>query len=365
MAERETMRGRCLFLRSDASKEIGAGHVIRSTALGNAWQKSGGTVTLIGYMDSPSLQERVRGEGFQYIPLHAFRSFVDDSAVLTQIIQTQTQTDCQDQPPWLVLDGYHFDTDYQSYVRSLGFRLCVIDDTAHLNRYDADLLLNQNVHADTLVYHCQEKTVRLLGPRFAMLRKQFLEHKQAKRPISAIGRRVLVTFGGVDIYRQADKVMEGLQFITSLRLDVTIVAGFENAGSADLVSAAEKLAPQHTIAIRHNVGNMYDLMKDVDVAICAAGSTTSELAFLGIPMLLIAIADNQLGIMNGFHRGGAARALGWYEGVTALDIANHLEELVFDPATRAAMGNAGQRLVDGLGCERIISSFIRDRVGEE
>lgn len=69
-------------------------------------------------------------------------------------------------------------------------------------------------------------------------------------------------------------------------------------------------------------------MKGADI-ISAAGSTTSELAFLGIPMLLIAIADNQRGIMDGFHRGGAARALGWYEGVTAKDIAYHLEQLVF------------------------------------
>jgi hypothetical protein len=38
--------------------------------------------------------------------------------------------------PWFVLDGYHFDTAYQSLLRSAGCRLMVIDDTAHLPCYD-------------------------------------------------------------------------------------------------------------------------------------------------------------------------------------------------------------------------------------
>ena len=67
-----------------------------------------------------------------------------------------------------MLDGYDFDSTYQSRIKETGCGLLVIDDTAHLDQYHADVLLNQNIHAPELHYQCEPSTQLLLGSRYAL-----------------------------------------------------------------------------------------------------------------------------------------------------------------------------------------------------
>src|SRR5207245_1177027 len=99
---------------------------------------------------------------------------------------------------WLVLDGYHFDPAYQEGARASGLRLLVIDDVVHQARYSADILLNQNLDAEHLRYRAGANTELLLGPRYALLRQEFLGWQRWDRSISPVARRVLVTVGGGD-----------------------------------------------------------------------------------------------------------------------------------------------------------------------
>ena len=73
---------------------------------------------------------------------------------------------------WVVVDGYHLGSDYQRALKEGGARVLVIDDHAHLDRYHADVLLNQNLGAPD--YRDRAPGARLLiGPHYALLRREF------------------------------------------------------------------------------------------------------------------------------------------------------------------------------------------------
>ena len=101
-----------LLIRADANAQIGVGHVMRMIALGQAWMERGGKVCFC-YVECPTvLLGRLVKEGF-----HIRRVFCDkkgslDDASFVLKLATQIKYD------WLVLDGYHFDYEYQKHVSS-------------------------------------------------------------------------------------------------------------------------------------------------------------------------------------------------------------------------------------------------------
>ena len=52
-----------LLLRADSDASIGAGHVMRSLALGRRWIAGGGLATLLGRVESERLRQRVSDAG--------------------------------------------------------------------------------------------------------------------------------------------------------------------------------------------------------------------------------------------------------------------------------------------------------------
>ena len=107
------------------------------------------------------------------------------------------------------------------------------------------------------------------------------------------------------------------------------------------------------IELKRNVKNMPELMAWADVAISAAGTTCWELAFMGLPSLVIAVADNQRPVAESFEAVGAARSLGWHEDLANDEVSNILSGLLRDPNKREDMARMGGKLVDGGGVDRV------------
>jgi len=190
-----------------------------------------------------------------------------------------------------VLDGYHFDGVYQRQVKEAGNRLLVIDDMAHLKHYYADIVLNQNLHAEQLRYACELDTCLLLGTRYVLLRREFLAWKERQREIPEVARRVLVTLGGGDPENNTLKVIQALREVGIPGLEATVVIGASNPHA----SVLEQAAKQSCIPIRmvRDTKNMPEIMAWADVAVSGGGSTAWELLFMGVPSLLLVVAENQ------------------------------------------------------------------------
>ena len=334
------------LIRADANTHIGAGHVMRCLALAQGWQAHRGQITFITACDSDGLRHRLLNEGLQVITLEHSYPHPHDWEITSQLIGMDADT-------WVVLDGYHFDSVYQQQVKKLGPWLLVIDDMAHLDHYYADIVLNQNVNAEQLSYSCEPYTHLLLGTQYALLRHEFWSWRAWRREIPKVARKILVTLGGGDAANQTLKVIQALQRIEVDGLEVRVVVGATNPHFQTLQAAADKAT--FPIQLIQNVIDMPELISWADTAISAGGSTCWELAFLGLPSLLLILAENQRQIAEGLDRYGAALNLGWYAEVDELDLARVLNILILDPVRRGTISEAGQRLVDGVGVSRIIS----------
>ena len=127
-----------LFIRADATSQIGSGHVMRCIALAQAWQDQGGRVTFISHCDSDTLRIRIIGEGFNLVSIEKPHPHPSDLTLTLSCINPETTG--PNTGAWLVLDGYHFTPDYQKAIKDAGIRLLIIDDMNHLPYYHADII---------------------------------------------------------------------------------------------------------------------------------------------------------------------------------------------------------------------------------
>jgi spore coat polysaccharide biosynthesis predicted glycosyltransferase SpsG len=100
---------------------------------------------------------------------------------------------------------------------------------------------------------------------------------------------------------------------------------------------------------------MAGLMQWADVAVSAAGSTCWELAYMGIPPAVVVLADNQEIIADGLEKMNAAVNLGRIEALTAAKFRNGFLPIIESNAKRMELVRNQQKLIDGLGADRVIS----------
>src|SRR5205814_6661650 len=101
---------------------------------------------------------------------------------------------------WLVVDHYAIDWRWQQRLRASAARIMVIDDLAN-RRHDCDVLLDQNLHREMQARYREyvpHACRLLLGPEYALLRREFhAAHMVARRRDGSISR-LLVFMGGGD-----------------------------------------------------------------------------------------------------------------------------------------------------------------------
>ena len=113
-----------------------------------------------------------------------------------------------------------------------------------------------------------------------------------------------------------------------------------------------------SIKLVQNVTDMPQLMAWADIAIAAGGSTNWGLAFMGLPSVIIVIADNQQKIAEKLHEQGIIINLGWHQAITLEQIKLAVQALIRDRARRERMIQKGQQLIDGKGAMRVVSEMV-------
>jgi UDP-2,4-diacetamido-2,4,6-trideoxy-beta-L-altropyranose hydrolase len=332
-----------LLLRTEASIAIGTGHAMRCLALAQAWADAGGNAIFVMAEATPAVEERLRNEGFEVARTAVRVGSAADAEEAAQLAH-------QHGASWVVVDGYEFGAEYQADLKSRGLRVLFIDDNGHAGQYSSDLVLNQNAHARPALYPSQDRSTRLmLGPRFAMLRREFASWRGWKREIPAMARRVLVTMGGSDPDNVTEHVVQAILAEPSLK--ATVVVGGSNPHLPKLRGLVT--GAQRDVQLVENVTNMPELMANSDVAISGAGTTSLEMCFLGLPALLIVLAGNQRPAAEELNGRGAAINLGEGAEIRPSTLSPCLTRLVCSQSTREAMSERGRELVDGHGAERV------------
>jgi len=113
--------------------------------------------------------------------------------------------------------------------------------------------------------------------------------------------------------------------------------------------------PHESMRLITDAVNVPEWMTWADVVVAGAGTTFWEMCFLGLPGILLVLAENQEGVAAAAERMGIAWSLGKGAKVSASAIADKLAELLNSCEIRTSQSNAGRSLVDGCGAERVVA----------
>jgi UDP-2,4-diacetamido-2,4,6-trideoxy-beta-L-altropyranose hydrolase len=349
--------GHRLLIRADASERIGSGHVMRSLALAQAWQDSGGAACLAARLLPKAIERRWHEEKIE------IRQLAEACGDAQQTVELAREIGAD----WVVLDGYQFGAENQRAIKNAGLQLLVVDDEARARHYVADLVLNQAPYAVPGLYPIRSpRTALLLGTRYALLRREFLRARPTDRSQAPRTQRVLVTLGGADPDNCTRTILEAIAGIE--KLTTIAVVGPSNSHAMELEQLAQ--GARGRITVRRNPTDMSELMAWADLAISAAGSTCWELAFMGLPMLLVVLAENQRPGATSLEQLGLARNLGWHSKLSPDKVCAAVMQISDDPALRASMSRKGLELIDGRGASRVVTEmrsrlFTLRRAGAE
>lgn len=285
--------GEVVLFRVDANSSIGAGHLMRCIALAHAFQSIGHKSIFIVNEDTQKIIKTLSSFEFESICLTTALS-------LEQTCQQIYSIGKDRQAGTLVLDGYQFSPEYRKSIKGLGFSLVLLDDENNSGELFADIVINPTQSATSLNYLASApNALHLLGNDFILLRPEF----QATSPKSVNdSNRLLISFGASDVADLTKPVLNCLLAEQHCYDHVDIVTGSAYSGDAEL---RETSANSSKISYQHNVSNMAALISQARLAVCAAGGTIFELMSLGVPAILVVVADNQLNAAN------EQEALGW------------------------------------------------------
>ncbi len=338
-----------VYIFTEGGLKSGLGHIARCSALYQAFRRQSTEPLMI-------LQTLTNGESaqvFEEVMGGIKPLFCDWQNKSCEIINSIGPDDI------VVIDSYFAEKTIYERMADQARLLVSLDDSLRMV-YPPGIILNSALKAGELPYPQTESRKYLLGIQYALLRDGFqtLSPRQIKPQIE----QLMLTVGGSDPHHITTKLMMYLQeFFPELELQVIVGANFSH--QPDI----ERLKGDKTV-IHDNPAqkNIVKIMSAADIAIAAGGQTLLELAAVGTPALVMALADNQMENILGMEGAGTSRFIGWYDEPEFLEQIRAGILGLKEEAIRRVMSDQGRKLVDGQGACRVareISDYFLRRQG--
>ena len=356
-----------IVFRADASTEIGLGHVMRCLTLADELRARGGDIAFICREHAGFLPRLItdRGYGLSVLPPPAGGqqgpadlahgnwlgvSLEQEIAEVKALLQSGTE--------WLVTDHYAIDRRWQQAIRPLAKKIMVIDDLAD-RPHDCHLLLDQTLGRQEEEYArlTPPGTRLLLGSRYALLRPNFANGRAASlawRQNHIRPERIVVSMGGVDRANFSARILDALAGCSEAALfHVTVILG-PAAPWRDVVAEHAAKAP-FPVELAIDPPDIATLLARSDLAVGGGGGGAWERCALGLPSVIVVMADNQVNGARQLEDAGASITIGASDDLKQ-SLPAQIEKIVRD-GMLPAMSKAAAAIVDGLGAPRVASEM--------
>ncbi len=350
----------CVVIRTDASIELGTGHVMRCLTLAKQLERHGANVTFIcralegnstAYLISQGmnvLQLPIPKTELSHVQWMKEHNSIDAAETIELIQALDTEVGL------LIVDHYALDERFERALRPFTKKILVIDDLGN-RRHDTDILLDQNTYFNMenryyglVPEHC----TLLLGPNYLLLRDEFIEAVSFGRRIREEVNNLFVFFGGTDPSGETVKTLQALKELDLSDVEIDVVVGAMNPRRVEI----EHLCAELTNVTYHcQISHMAQLMMKADIAIGAGGATTWERCFLGLPTLAIVIADNQLAATKYLHDREVIYYIGESERTSKESIIRALESMLAD---REKLKRLSTNSLNIINAEKIKESSV-------
>lgn len=335
-----------IAIRVDAGTAIGGGHLMRCLALADELAQHGCAIHFVTRADDRPWGELLRMHGHRVTQLAGPMEHWSQDLAATRAVLAGQAVD------WLVVDHYSFDRDWEQGMRPHVRRILAVDDLAR--RHDCDILLDQNVLDDKDAYRALVPAGcrRLLGPRYALLRGEFAAAQQ--RAAGDRVRNVVIGFGAGDPTGETGKAIDGFLAADLSGARAHIIVGAANLRAEEL---RRRYGGQSRLEFHTQPQRVSELLAAADLAVGAGGIGTWERACLGVPSIVISVADNQTAIAETLAVRGGHCYLGRSDEVDAQRIATSLTMLAHNAFLRTLFSTTGRTLCDGRGTRRAAAAL--------
>ncbi|MEX5285191.1 UDP-2,4-diacetamido-2,4,6-trideoxy-beta-L-altropyranose hydrolase [Selenomonas sputigena] len=339
-----------VIIRVDASTIIGSGHLMRCLTLAQRLRRMGHDVCFFMRAHEGSMEAVVVRQGFSYrmlpTPTHyagaGYASWLgvkqfEDAA---DTIAVMGEKGCD----LLVVDHYALDHTWEEALRPHVKRIFVIDDLAD-RVHHCDFLLDANLgaerdgkYAGLLPADCRA----FLGISYLLLRQEFYDARhvvEVESESSSSDMTVFVCFGGSD---PTNETLRALRILASLpqRFNVHVVVGASNPHRGEV----EAFCKMHRWHVYCQIDYVARLMCASDCAIGAGGTMTWERCYLGLPSLVVAVAENQREDAVLHDSMGIIVYAGYFEDITDEEYAKKIVSFLLDEPRRMAVRTAGKSI---------------------
>jgi len=325
-----------VFIITEGGKDIGFGHITRCLSLYQAFEERGFKPKFIinGDNDIEYLLKDINYQIFNWL---------DEKSKLFEMVKDADIA---------VIDSYLADISLYNKIANLVKISVYIDDNKRLD-YPKGIVVNGNIHAETLNYPKKDGKIYLLGTKYTHLRKEFWEvpEKKIKDNIESI----MVTFGGSDTKNLTPKILKFLnEKYSELKKNVIIGRAFQNIGEI------KKYTDKDTNLIYYpDAEKMKKIMLESDIAISAGGQTLYELARTGVPTIGVCIAGNQFKSTKKWENSDFLEYAVWYKDDDILLKTNKLLKKMEVVELRKFKSKLGRNFLDGSGSMRISYTLLK------
>lgn len=327
-----------IIIRADSGSIVGSGHIMRCLVLADAL----GLPAMFACRDLPgNIISVITERGYQ---VEILSSDIEKANGQFLDFLQQQKADI------LIIDNYDTDIQLESKARQYVFRIAVIDDLAN-RKHDCDILIDQNPCEAT---HSRYKelaslsSIKLLGLKYALLGKGFSTHK--KSIVSKEIKNILIFFGGGDHKNLTQKTIEALinnADYTDIKFNVVVGISNQNMEKISVLCAGNPNFHFHC-----QINKMAELMEQADLFIGAGGTTNWERMCIGLPGIIISIADNQIDSCNALVSFDVIKYLGVAEEFAPQKLLYSIDWIMQNRAWRETASMKSQEMVDGFGVKR-------------
>lgn len=364
-----------IVFRTDASIQIGTGHVMRCLTLADELTRQGHECRFVCREHNGHLGDLISSKGYDLVllpaPVEDERHVESDNSdnyaawlgVLWQEDARQTLHSIGSlKADWLVVDHYAVDAEWEKKLVHAVSSIMVIDDLANRAHVCA-LLLDQNLGREHEDYEAlvPDTCERLIGPDYALLRPEFsmLRNQSLARRKTPELKRILVTLGGVDRDNVTGQL---LTVLASSRLPSSTVIDVVMGKTAPYLKEVEAQAEDLPFQVTVNVGvtDMAERMCKADLAIGAAGSTSWERCCMGLPTITLVLAENQQLIGEALDKSGAGLMLDIAQ--FASELSKLVKRFSESPDELHNHSRVASEVCDGVGVKRVTSYLLDARL---
>jgi len=338
-----------ILFRVDADQSIGFGHYKRCSAILDELDRDATTILLTksdNDFDSTPFKKK--------IILDDFPDINSEISFIKRIIK-ENEIDV------LISDINNYKAtenpgEYREYIEKLNSLNVVLISFEDFKIYDvnADIIVIPYVGSENLKIDQKKKKKYLLGPKFFVLRKEFITNKAIKKT-SNKRKKVLVSMGGSDTNNLTSQVIKVLSKI-SIELEVYVVKGPLSNFTAEQIQKSFRNSNSN-FEIINSPKNMSDLMKKSDIAITTSGLTQYETSAMGLPAIVISINDYHKYVVDEFAKSNSIVSFGLFNKSFSNKLKKEVLRLLKNTDLINAMSKNGKGLVDGLGAQRILDKI--------